>query len=80
LRVSAVAYSIKASMIVTWRDRIGAEPNVLGGKPVIKGTRLSVEFIVGLVEHGWGDDDIIGNYPGITREDILACLSYASSS
>ncbi len=65
---------------MTWRDRIGANPDILVGKPVIKGTRLSVEFIAGLVKQGWGDDDIIGNYPGITREDVAACLSYAASS
>ncbi len=66
-------------IVVEQQDRIVADPGILVGKSVIKGTRLSVEFIAGLVEPGWGDDDIIENYPGITREDIWACLSYASS-
>jgi uncharacterized protein (DUF433 family) len=63
-----------------WRDRIMIDPEVLVGKPVIKGTRLAVEFIVGLLAQGWSEADILQNYPGLTREDILACLSYASDA
>lgn len=60
-----------------WRDRITLDPAILVGKPVIKGTRLAVEFIVGLKAQGWSDTEILSNYPGISREDLLACLSYA---
>ncbi len=60
-----------------WEDRIIVDPAVLTGKPVIKGTRLSVEFIVGLLAQGWSKSEILRNYPGITREDVLACLAYA---
>jgi uncharacterized protein (DUF433 family) len=56
---------------------ITLDPNVLAGKPVIRGTRLSVEFVIGLMADGWAEADILANYPGITHEDILACLSYA---
>jgi len=63
---------------VEWQDRIVIDPNVLTGKPVIKGSRLAVEFIIELLAHGWTEQDIITNYPGITRDDILACLAYAS--
>ncbi len=52
-------------------------PNVLAGKPVIRGTRFSVEFVIGLMADGWSEADILTNYPRITREDILACLAYA---
>jgi uncharacterized protein (DUF433 family) len=52
------------------------DPTVLLGKPVIRGTRLSVEFIIGLMADGWGEAEILANYPGIGREDILACLAY----
>jgi len=62
---------------MTWQDRITADPAVLVGKPVIKGTRLAVEFIVGLLAQGWSEAEVLRNYPGITREDILACLAYA---
>lgn len=61
-----------------WRDRIVLDPDVLTGKPVIKGSRLAVEFIIELLAHGWSEQDILTNYPGITRDDILACLTYAS--
>jgi len=56
---------------------ITLDPAVLAGKPVIRGTRLSVEFVIGLLADGWSEADILANYPGITHEGILACLSYA---
>ena len=59
-------------------ERIVGDPGVAGGKPVIRGTRLAVEFILELLAAGQSESDILTNYPGLTREDILACLSYAS--
>lgn len=61
-----------------WQDRIIVDSKVLVGKPVIKGTRLPVEFIVGLLAAGWTQDQILDNYPHISREDIQACLAYAA--
>jgi uncharacterized protein (DUF433 family) len=58
-------------------DRITLDQNILAGKPVIRGTRLSVEFVIGLLADGWNERDIVANYPGITHEDISACLAYA---
>jgi len=60
------------------RQRIVSNPDVLTGKPVISGTRLSVQFIVGLLAKGVTHEDILNEYPYITEEDIRACLSYAS--
>jgi uncharacterized protein (DUF433 family) len=57
--------------------RITLDPKVLVGKPVIRGTRLSVEFVIGLMAEGWSEADILTNYPGLVHEDILACLAYA---
>jgi uncharacterized protein (DUF433 family) len=57
--------------------RISIDPKVLTGKPVVRDTRLSVEFIVGLLADGWGHDEIIQQYPGLTEDDIKACLAYA---
>ena len=57
--------------------RITLDPDILAGKPVIAGTRLSVEFIIGLLADGWVEADILRNYPGLAREDIAACLAYA---
>ena len=58
-------------------SRIALDPAVLAGKPVIRGTRLSVEFVIGLLADGWAEPDILENYPGLTHRDILACLAYA---
>jgi uncharacterized protein (DUF433 family) len=63
-----------------WKERIIIDPGILVGKPVIKGTRLSVEFIIDLLAQGWNEQDILRNYPGITRQDIQACLAYASET
>jgi uncharacterized protein (DUF433 family) len=56
--------------------RIALAPDVLAGKPVIRGTRLSVEFVIGLMADGWSEADILGNCPGVTHDDIIACLAY----
>ncbi len=63
---------------MTLQDRIVVDPNILVGKPVVKGTRLAVEFIIDLLAQGWSEVDVLRNYPGLTHEDILACLAYAS--
>ncbi|MGH2354135.1 MAG: DUF433 domain-containing protein [Chloroflexota bacterium] len=55
------------------------DPAVLVGKPVVRGTRLAVEFIIGLLAEGWSEEDILSNYPRLTRADIRACLAYASA-
>ena len=59
-------------------DRITVDPNVLAGKPIIKGTRMAVEFVVELCSEDWSLDDILQNYPTLTREDVLAALHYAA--
>lgn len=63
-----------------WQSRIEINPQVLVGKPVIRGTRLAVEFIVELLANDWTEQQIIDNYPGITHEDISACLHYAAET
>lgn len=60
-------------------SRISVDPDVMVGKPVIAGTRLTVEFILGLLANGWSVEDILANYPHVERDDILACLRYAHS-
>lgn len=64
---------------MNWQDRIIVDPAILVGKPVVKGTRLAVEFIVDLLAQGWSQEEILRNYPGLTHEDIQACLYYAST-
>lgn len=62
---------------MNWNDRITLDPSVLAGKPIVRGTRLAVEFVLGLLAQGWSDAEVLRNYDGIAREDLLACLAYA---
>ena len=61
-------------------DRIACNPRVVVGKPVIKGTRLTVEYILHRLAHGSTIEEILDEYEGLTREDIQACLLFASQS
>jgi uncharacterized protein (DUF433 family) len=61
-------------------DRITANPKVLRGKPIIRGTRISVEFILNLLASNVSEKEILEDYPHLTREDIRACLRYAARS
>ncbi len=60
-------------------DRITSNPAILAGKPTIRGTRISVEFVLGLFAAGWTIDDIVGEYPHIAHDDIRACLAYTGT-
>ena len=61
-------------------DRISMNPKVMVGKPVIRGTRLTVEYILNLLAHGATVTEILGEYEGLARGDIQACLLFASRS
>lgn len=61
-----------------WKDRIAIDPNILVGKPVIKGTRIAVEFVIDLLARGWTTEQILHEYDHLTTEDIQACLAYVS--
>ena len=61
-----------------WKDRIEVNPAVLVGKPIIKGTRISVELILDRMADGWTMEDVLASYPNISREDVLAALSFSS--
>jgi len=61
-------------------ERISINPKVMAGKPVIRGTRLTVEFILNLLAHGATTQEIIIEYQGLTVEDVLACILFASKS
>jgi len=60
-----------------WRSRIVVDRMVLAGKPIIKGTRIAVEFILELLANGWTVEEILKNYPQLRKEDITAALKYA---
>lgn len=59
------------------QPRIILDPAILDGKPVVRGTRLSVEHLIGLMAEGWSKAEILADYPGLTHEDLTACLAYA---
>ena len=61
---------------MAWSERITLDPEVLGGKPAIRGTRLAVEFVLELLAAGESETEILDQYPGLTKADILACLAY----
>jgi len=63
---------------MNWKDRITVDPAILVGKPIIKGTRISVELILDRVADGWTMEDLLASYPHITRADVLAALSFAA--
>jgi uncharacterized protein (DUF433 family) len=63
---------------IDWRKYIHSDPEVLLGKPIVKGTRLSVEFILGLFAEGWTEQQILENYPKLTRESLRAVFAFAT--
>ncbi len=65
---------------MTGQPRITVDPDILGGKPVVKGTRLAVEFIIGLLAADWSETEILRNYPGLTQADLVACARYANAA
>ncbi len=58
-----------------WKNRIVVDPDILVGKPTVKGTRISVELILDRLSDGWSMEDILTSYPALSREDVLAALS-----
>ena len=65
-------------MAMDWKQRIVVDPKILTGKPIIKGTRISVEFILDRTADGWSLEDILESYPHLKREDVLAAHSFAA--
>lgn len=61
-----------------WSDHITSDPQVLGGKPVVRGTRLAVDFILGLFAGGWTQDQVLANYPALTPDSLKAVFAYAA--
>ncbi|MBS0593184.1 MAG: DUF433 domain-containing protein [Proteobacteria bacterium] len=63
---------------MNWRDRIGSDPDILVGKPAVKGTRISVELVLGWLAQGWTHEMLLQSYPQLHNDDILACLAFAA--
>lgn len=63
--------------MIVWEDYVESNPEVLVGKPVIKGTRLSIEFIMERLANGWTEEEILENYPTLDKNSMQAVYSYA---
>ena len=68
---------MRVKMNVTWKDHIESNPDVLRGKPRIKGTRIPVSLILGYLAAGYNPEQIIAEFPDLSHEQISACLDYA---
>ncbi|EQD52640.1 protein containing DUF433 [mine drainage metagenome] len=64
---------------MNWKERIGVDSAVLAGKPIVKGTRLSVEFIFGLLAEGWDEKKILENYPQLSTADLQAIFAFTAA-
>ena len=67
-------------METNWSDHITSDPQTLSGKPVVRGTRLAVDFILGLFASGWTQDQVLQNYPSLTPEALKAVFAYAADA
>lgn len=67
-------------METNWSDYVTSDPQVLAGKPVVRGTRLAVDFILGLFASGWTQDQVLENYPSLTPEALKAVFAYAADA
>ncbi|MEO8149391.1 MAG: DUF433 domain-containing protein [Bacteroidia bacterium] len=61
-----------------WKNHIHSDQQILMGKPLVKGTRLSVEFLLGLFKAGWTEKQVLENYPQLTQESLRAVFAFAS--
>lgn len=61
-----------------WKSHITVDPKVLVGKPIIRGTRISVELVMDRLADGWTMEDILASYPRVTREDVLAAVAFVT--
>lgn len=64
--------------MAAWSTHITSNPEILGGKPVVRGTRLAVDFVLGLFASGWTQGQVLENYPSLTADSLKAVFAYAA--
>jgi uncharacterized protein (DUF433 family) len=64
---------------MNWQERISVNPSIRSGKPCIKGTRITVYDVLEYLAGGMGEDEILADFPDLTRDDIRACLAFAAA-
>ncbi|MFU8838728.1 MAG: DUF433 domain-containing protein [Thiohalomonadaceae bacterium] len=62
-----------------WKAHITSDPEILGGRPAIKGTRLTVDFILSLFAEGWSEKQVLDNYPQLSTDDLRSVFGFAQS-
>lgn len=60
-----------------WREHIETDPQVMGGKPVLKGTRITVEILLEWLAAGWSEEQLFANYPRLTPEGLKAVFAFS---
>ena len=65
---------------MTWQTFIESDLDILAGKPIVRGTRLSVEFLLSLFAEGWSQDQILANYPQLTADSLRAVFAFAAEA
>lgn len=65
---------------MNWHEYIHADPEILGGKPVVKGTRLAADFLLSLFAAGWTHEQVLQSYPGLTSESLRAVFAFAAEA
>lgn len=63
-----------------WQGRIVSDPQVMVGKPVIRGTRITVELLMENLANGWSEADLLASYPGLSHEDLQACYAFVAET
>jgi uncharacterized protein (DUF433 family) len=63
---------------MTWHERITSDHAILAGKPIVRGTRLAVDFILSLFAEGWTEEEVLSNYPRLTTADVRAVFAFAA--
>ncbi len=63
-----------------WREHIHSDPEILSGKPIVKGTRLSIDFLLELFANGWSEEQVLESYPNLTRDSLRAVFAFAAES
>lgn len=65
---------------MNWRNHIVSDPDILAGKPVVRGTRLAADFILGLFAAGWTEARVLEDYPSLTPESLRAVFAFAAET
>jgi uncharacterized protein (DUF433 family) len=67
---------VEKTVVMNWQEYIGSDEKILSGKPAVKGTRLSVDFLLERLADGWTEQELLDNYPRLTKEALKALFTY----